>query len=110
MLTMGELVGLPVRDWIGHRAASYIEFVLATPIILWAAWPFFRRGWDSVMNRSPNMWTLISLGVAAAYLYLSSRRSIAVLTIASARSWEHRTFSLAQERMGVPGSRGRADR
>jgi Cu+-exporting ATPase len=60
---------LPVRDWIGHQTASYLEFVLATPIILWAALPFFRRGWDSVLNRSPNMWTLISLGVGAAYLY-----------------------------------------
>ncbi|TKA96472.1 heavy metal translocating P-type ATPase [Cereibacter changlensis] len=69
ILTMGELVALPVRDWIGHQAASYLEFVLATPIILWAALPFFRRGWDSVLNRSPNMWTLISLGVGAAYLY-----------------------------------------
>jgi len=69
ILTMGELVALPVRDWIGHPVASYLEFVLATPIVLWAALPFFRRGWDSVVNRSPNMWTLISLGVAAAYLY-----------------------------------------
>ena len=69
ILTMGELVALPVRDWIGHQNASYMEFALATPIILWAALPFFRRGWDSVVNRSPNMWTLISLGVAAAYLY-----------------------------------------
>jgi len=69
VLTMGELVALPVRDWIGHQTASYVEFVLATPIILWAALPFFRRGWDSVLNRSPNMWTLISLGVGAAYLY-----------------------------------------
>ena len=69
ILTMGELVALPVRDWIGHQVASYLEFVLATPIILWAALPFFRRGWESVVNRSPNMWTLISLGVGAAYLY-----------------------------------------
>ncbi len=69
VLTMGELVSLPVRDWIGHQVASYLEFVLATPIVLWAALPFFKRGWDSVINRSPNMWTLISLGVAAAYLY-----------------------------------------
>ena len=68
-LTMGEFVALPVRDWIGHQTASYLEFALATPIILWAALPFFRRGWDSLVNRSPNMWTLISLGVAAAYLY-----------------------------------------
>ena len=69
ILTMGEMVALPVRDWIGHQNSSYLEFALATPIILWAALPFFRRGWDSVVNRSPNMWTLISLGVAAAYLY-----------------------------------------
>ncbi len=69
VLTMGELVALPVRDWIGHQTASYLEFVLATPIILWAALPFFRRGWDSIVNRSPNMWTLISIGVTAAYLY-----------------------------------------
>lgn len=69
VLTMGELVALPVRDWIGHPTASYLEFALATPIILWAALPFFKRGLDSLINRSPNMWTLIGLGVAAAYLY-----------------------------------------
>ncbi len=69
ILTMGELVALPVRDWIGHQTASYLEFLLATPIVLWAALPFFRRGWDSLVNRSLNMWTLISLGVGAAYLY-----------------------------------------
>ncbi|WP_102225240.1 heavy metal translocating P-type ATPase [Acidimangrovimonas sediminis] len=69
ILTMGGMVGLPFRDWIGHQLSNYIEFVLATPIALWAAQPFFQRGWQSVVNRSPNMWTLISLGVGAAYLY-----------------------------------------
>ncbi|WP_299566613.1 heavy metal translocating P-type ATPase [uncultured Sulfitobacter sp.] len=69
ILTMGELVGLPVRDWIGHQLATYIEFVLATPIVLWAAKPFFERGWASIVNRSPNMWTLIAIGVGAAYIY-----------------------------------------
>ncbi|WP_323035640.1 heavy metal translocating P-type ATPase [Pararhodobacter sp.] len=69
ILAMGEMVGLPVRDWVGHRLAGYLEFILATPIVLWAAWPFFKRGWESVVNRSPNMWTLISLGVSAAYAY-----------------------------------------
>ena len=69
VLTMGPLVGLPLRDWVGHQNAMYLEFLLATPIILWAALPFFRRGWDSMLNRSPNMWTLISLGVGAAYGY-----------------------------------------
>ena len=69
ILTMGELVGLPVRDWLGHRVATYVEFLLATPIVLWAAQPFFKRGLDSFRNLSPNMWTLISLGVGAAYVY-----------------------------------------
>ncbi|SFS22370.1 heavy metal translocating P-type ATPase [Yoonia litorea] len=69
ILTMGELFGLPVRDWIGHQTAVYVEFLLATPIILWAALPFFRRGIDSIRNVSPNMWTLIALGVGAAYVY-----------------------------------------
>lgn len=68
-LTMGELVGLPVREWIGHRLATYVEFLLATPIVLWAAKPFFERGWASIVNRSPNMWTLIAIGVGAAYIY-----------------------------------------
>ncbi|MCT8991855.1 heavy metal translocating P-type ATPase [Chelativorans sp. SCAU2101] len=69
IITMGELVGLDVRGWMGHRLSVYAEFVLATPVILWAALPFFRRGIDSIRNVSPNMWTLISLRVGAAYLY-----------------------------------------
>ena len=68
-LTMGGMIGLSVRDWIGHTVAGYLEFALATPIVLWAAWPFFQRGWASLTNRSPNMWTLISICVAAAYGY-----------------------------------------
>lgn len=69
ILTMGGMVGIPVRDWLGHQLAAYVEFVLATPIVFWAAQPFFKRGWDSIRNVSPNMWTLISLGVGAAYIY-----------------------------------------
>ena len=53
--------GLPGQSWI--------EFVLSTPVVLWAGWPFFARGAQSVRRRSPNMWTLIGLGVAAAYGY-----------------------------------------
>ena len=48
---------------------SWIEMVLAAPVVLWAGWPFFVRGWHSVLNRSLNMWTLISLGTGAAFLY-----------------------------------------
>ncbi|WP_276617090.1 heavy metal translocating P-type ATPase [Pseudomonas syringae] len=48
---------------------NWVEFALATPVTLWAGWPFFMRAMASVKNRSPNMWTLIGLGTAAAYLY-----------------------------------------
>jgi Cu+-exporting ATPase len=68
-ITMGPMVGLPVRDWIGEQQATWVELLLATPVVLWAALPFFRRAWASLVNRSPNMWTLIGLGVGAAYLY-----------------------------------------
>jgi Cu+-exporting ATPase len=61
---LGESLGLhlapAVRNWI--------EFVLATPVVLWGGWPFFQRFWASLVNRSPNMFTLIGLGTAAAYL------------------------------------------
>ncbi|MBB6485425.1 heavy metal translocating P-type ATPase [Rhizobium lusitanum] len=69
VISMGPMVGLPVRDWIGEPIATWIELVLATPVVLWAALPFFRRAWNSIVNRSPNMWTLIGLGVGTAYLY-----------------------------------------
>ncbi|MDF2982322.1 MAG: heavy metal translocating P-type ATPase, partial [Devosia sp.] len=69
IISMGGMVGLPVREWIGEPLATWIEMALATPVVLWAAWPFFRRFWNSLRNRSPNMWTLIGLGVGAAYLF-----------------------------------------
>ncbi|RJX30904.1 MAG: heavy metal translocating P-type ATPase [Oxalobacter sp.] len=60
----------------GHRFAifpahsqSWVELALATPVVLWAGWPFFVRGAQSIIHRSPNMWTLIGLGVSAAYWY-----------------------------------------
>ncbi|MGV1758714.1 heavy metal translocating P-type ATPase [Rhizobium sp. A22-96] len=68
-ISMGPMVGLPLREWIGEPIATWIELVLATPVVLWAALPFFRRAWNSLVNRSPNMWTLIGLGVGTAYLY-----------------------------------------
>ncbi|MEX1034700.1 MAG: heavy metal translocating P-type ATPase [Sneathiella sp.] len=67
ILTMGEMVGLPFETWIGAQLFPWIQLILASPVVLWAALPFFKRGWSSVLNRSPNMWTLISLGVLAAY-------------------------------------------
>lgn len=69
-ITMGDhLFGLHLRHQIGERTAQWIELALAAPVVLWAALPFFRRGVDSVRNRHANMWTLISLGVGAAFLF-----------------------------------------
>ncbi len=70
VLTMGPFVGLGfVRDIFGERATLWIELVLGTPVVLWAGWPFFVRGVKSVINRSLNMFTLIAMGVGAAYLF-----------------------------------------
>jgi Cu+-exporting ATPase len=69
VLTMGPLIGLPMREWIGERLALWIELVLGTPVILWSGWPFFVRGWKSFMTMNLNMFSLIGMGVAAAYAY-----------------------------------------
>ena len=55
--------------WMAPAAQSWVEFALSVPIVLWAGAPFFQRGAQSLVHRSPNMWTLISLGTGAAFLY-----------------------------------------
>lgn len=62
--------GLTVIDRIiSAEVMKWLELVLATPVVLWGAWPFFVRGWQSVITRNPNMFTLIGLGVGVAYTY-----------------------------------------
>ena len=56
-------------DWFDMATQSWIELALSSPVVLWAGWPFFVRGGQSVAQRSPNMWTLISLGTGAAFVY-----------------------------------------
>ncbi len=56
-------------QWMDMAVQSWVELLIATPIVLWAGWPFFVRGWQSVVKRSPNMWTLIGLGTGAAFVY-----------------------------------------
>lgn len=55
--------------WMDMRTQSWVELVLSLPVVLWAGWPFFSRGARSIVNRSPNMWTLIGLGTGAAFAY-----------------------------------------
>ena len=70
LLAMAEMIpGQPVQNFIGHRVVTLLQFALATPVVLWGGWPFFQRGWASVVNRSPNMFTLIALGTGAAFFY-----------------------------------------
>lgn len=69
LLTMGEMAGLPWSRWIGPVTLSWMQLLLATPVVLWGGWPFFVRGWNSIVHRSPNMFTLISVGTGAAYGY-----------------------------------------
>ncbi len=66
-LTMGEMLG--GGGLVGARAANWIGLVASTPVVLWCGWPFFERAWASIVNRSPNMFTLIGLGVGASYGY-----------------------------------------
>jgi Cu+-exporting ATPase len=70
LLAMGDMVfGMGLGGRLDARWTNWLGLVLATPVVWWAGWPFFERGWASVVNRSPNMFTLIALGVGAAYLY-----------------------------------------
>ena len=64
-----SLPGHSLERVASKQTLSWIEFLLATPTVLWGGWPFFVRAWQSIVNRSLNMFTLIGLGVAVAYFY-----------------------------------------
>ncbi|MDZ4347760.1 MAG: heavy metal translocating P-type ATPase, partial [Candidatus Binatia bacterium] len=69
-LAMSEMIpGQPLQHAVSLRLLSWIQLALATPVVLWGGWPFFQRGWASVVNRSLNMFTLIAIGVGTAYFY-----------------------------------------
>jgi Cu+-exporting ATPase len=63
----GHLVG--GHGWVDQTLSNWIELVFATPVVLWAGWPFFVRGWQSLMTRNLNMFTLIAMGTGVAYVY-----------------------------------------
>lgn len=68
-LEMGAHLGLPVATWLGAWPAAWAQALLATPVVAWAGAPFFRLGWASIVNRAPNMWTLVSIGTGAAFVF-----------------------------------------
>jgi Cu+-exporting ATPase len=69
IVAMGEFVGLSFEWLAAPRTLSWFELLLATPVVLWGGWPFFVRGWQSLVTRNLNMFTLIGLGVGVAYTY-----------------------------------------
>jgi Cu+-exporting ATPase len=69
-LAMSEMLpGDPLRTAIGHGRVSWVQLLLAAPVVLWGGWPFFVRAWYSIVTRNLNMFTLIGLGVAVAFIY-----------------------------------------
>jgi len=70
LLSMSEMLpGAPVQHALSPRPITWIQLVLSTPVVLWGGWPFFQRGWASLVNRHLNMFTLIAVGVGIAYGY-----------------------------------------
>ncbi|MDP9002955.1 MAG: copper-translocating P-type ATPase [Myxococcota bacterium] len=70
LMGMSELLpGMPLHHALGARTIAWVEFCLATPVVLWGAWPFFVRAWQSLVNRSLNMFTLFGLGIGVSYAY-----------------------------------------
>lgn len=70
IIAMRDLIpGLQIENLISVRTLKWLELILATPVVLWGGWPFFVRAWQSILNRSLNMFSLIGLGVGAAYVY-----------------------------------------
>ena len=69
VLAMADMLPGKPLHFLSMTALNGAQLVLATPVVLWCGWPFFERAWASVVHRSPNMFTLIALGVGAAYLY-----------------------------------------
>ena len=69
-LTMSDMIpGQPVQHAFAPRLLNWLQLALATPVVLWGGWPFFERGWASIVHRSLNMFTLIALGTGTAYFY-----------------------------------------
>ncbi len=67
---MSEMIpGQPLQHMFSVRFLTWLQFILATPVVLWGGWPFFQRGWASIVNRSLNMFTLIAVGTGTAYVY-----------------------------------------
>ena len=100
ILAMGQSIGVTFEAVVSDRTSGWAELALATPIVLWGGWPFFVRGWQSIVTWNLNMFTLIGLGVGVAYLYSLVAAVAPGLFPASFRS-EGGTVDLYFEAAGV---------
>jgi P-type Cu+ transporter len=70
VIAMSDMIPiLPILPSLSRSTWNWVQWLLATPVVLWGGWPFFQRGWTSIVNTSPNMFTLIAIGTGTAYVY-----------------------------------------
>ena len=70
LISMSEMIpGQPLQHAVSAQVLAWVQFALATPVVIWGGWPFFERGWSSLLNRNLNMFTLIAMGTGTAYIY-----------------------------------------
>ena len=88
IIGMSEFIpGAPLRRLVPRPASAWVQLALATPVVLWGGWPFFVRGWQSIVNRSLNMFTLIGPGVSVLSLTASWRLSCRDISRFVSRKW-----------------------
>jgi Cu+-exporting ATPase len=69
LLEMGGHLIPGIHHFVSPKVSAWLQFLLATPVVLWAGWPFFERGWRSIQTRHLNMFTLIAMGTGVAWIY-----------------------------------------
>ncbi|QEG37666.1 heavy metal translocating P-type ATPase [Bythopirellula goksoeyrii] len=87
ILTMGPMVGLRMDPWLSATAAGWLQLTLASPVVLWCGWPLLVRGWQSIVHRSPNMFTLIAIGTLTAFAF--SLVAVMLPSLIPAAFYEH---------------------
>jgi Cu+-exporting ATPase len=86
LVAMSDMLpGHPIQEMVSSQTLSWVQLLLSAPVVLWGGWPFFERGWRSIRNASPNMFTLIALGTGAAFWYSVGATLVPALIPASFR-------------------------
>ena len=89
---------------LGQQLSNWLQLLLATPVVLWAGWPFFVRGWNSLVTRNLNMFTLIALGTGVAWLYSVVATAAPKYSPRPSVAWTARSRSISRRRRSSPSS------